>query len=347
MVHVIFSGILVDMATDVESGGGQDISASLFRDLKLKRRRLQDLLAVDSETDGSGNGTGIEADLQSNTSTESSESGYVSQWDISSVNGRDQQKTDFQDVQEKEVKMGAAGNLLFMPPPYRNDLAKGMHIGFAYIGVPPTGGEAVGENNPESFGSEFIQNSLKMGLVPMLAPISGFLPMTSMGLTGMSVTNEQNSKAGIQPLFLTTMPGGFVFTSKGPVPVMSTGYPAKESKTCNKRDQKQSFSMSGTDDDVDSRVSSEPPYKKHMAKENETEFINHYTNGSFVYLGHMPGKAQDRQKVDSQVNQTADKTGDLSDMLSSMAYYNSQPMTCGICQDKATGLHYGIITCEG
>jgi hypothetical protein len=22
-------------------------------------------------------------------------------------------------------------------------------------------------------------------------------------------------------------------------------------------------------------------------------------------------------------------------------------MTCGICNDKATGLHYGIITCEG
>lgn len=24
-----------------------------------------------------------------------------------------------------------------------------------------------------------------------------------------------------------------------------------------------------------------------------------------------------------------------------------QPMVCMICEDKATGLHYGIITCEG
>jgi nuclear receptor subfamily 6 group A len=24
-----------------------------------------------------------------------------------------------------------------------------------------------------------------------------------------------------------------------------------------------------------------------------------------------------------------------------------QPMICMICEDKATGLHYGIITCEG
>ena len=339
------------MATDIESDGGQDITeASLFRDLKLKRRRLQDLLAVDSEADVSGSRTsnGIETDLQSNISAESLESGYGSQSDISSVNGRDQQKTLYQDGQEKEIKMGAASNLLYMPPPYRNDQANGMHIGMAYIGVaPPSGGEGAGENNQEGFGSQFIQNSLKMGLVPMLAPISGLLPMTSMGLPGMSTTNKQAATAAIQPLFFTTMPGGFVFTSMGPVPVVSPGQQTKESSVGNKRVQKQSFCMSGTDDDVDSRASSEPPYKKHMTKENETEFIDHYTNGSFVYLGHTPDKAQDGQKVDGQGNQKGDKTGDLSDMLSSMAYYNSQPMTCGICHDKATGLHYGIITCEG
>lgn len=26
---------------------------------------------------------------------------------------------------------------------------------------------------------------------------------------------------------------------------------------------------------------------------------------------------------------------------------DDQPMICMICEDKATGLHYGIITCEG
>ena len=26
---------------------------------------------------------------------------------------------------------------------------------------------------------------------------------------------------------------------------------------------------------------------------------------------------------------------------------DEQPMICMICEDKATGLHYGIITCEG
>ena len=342
------------MATDVESDGGQEITeASLFRDLKLKRRRLQDLLAVDSEVDGSSSGTssGIETDLQSNSSTESVESGYGSQSDLNSVNGRDQQKTTDQDDTEKDIKMGASSNLLFMPPPYRNDQTNGMHIGVAYIGVAPNrAAEGTGENNVEGFGSEFIQNSLKMGLVPMLAPISGLLPMTSMGLTGMSDTNKQTTTAGIQPLFFTTMPGGFVFTSMGPVPVMSTGQQQQTKESCvgNKRDMKQSFCMSGTDDDVDSRASSEPPYKKHKTKENESEFIDHYTNGSFIYLGHLPGKAaQEGQKVNGQGNQKEDNSGDLSEMLSSMAYYNSQPMTCGICQDKATGLHYGIITCEG
>lgn len=26
---------------------------------------------------------------------------------------------------------------------------------------------------------------------------------------------------------------------------------------------------------------------------------------------------------------------------------DEQPLVCMICEDKATGLHYGIITCEG
>ena len=26
---------------------------------------------------------------------------------------------------------------------------------------------------------------------------------------------------------------------------------------------------------------------------------------------------------------------------------DEEPLICNICEDKATGLHYGIITCEG
>ena len=342
----IFWFQITEMAAEVENDSLQHVTkASLFRDLKLKRRRLQDLLAVDGETDGNRSSSTIEADLQSNTSAESSESGYGSQSDVGSVIGRDSQKTeDFPDTQEKEEKVGASGNMLFMPPPYGNEFVNGMHLGVAYVGLPPTlGGEEENGHEKLGIGSQFLQNSLKMGLVPMFAPVSDLLPMTSMGLSGL--TSAQNTKA--QPLFLTTMPGGFVITSMGPVPVMSTGYTAKQGKTCNKRDHQHSVNLSGTDDDVDSKASSEPPIKKHMTKENETEFINHYTNGSFVYLGHMPGASQNERKSGEQTEQQEDNNGDLSDLMSSMAYYNSQPMTCGICNDKATGLHYGIITCEG
>lgn len=336
----------LDMAAEVESDSPNNVTkASLFRDLKLKRRRLQDLLAVDGETDVNGKSCPIEADLQSNTSAESSESGYASQSDVGSIFGKESQKVDdFQDAQEKKDRVGASGNVLLMPPPYGNDMANGMHIGVAYVGVSPTlGGEDEEKDaqNKLSMESQFLQNSIKMGLVPMLAPISGLLPMTSMGLTGLST--PQTSKAGVQPLFLTTMPGGFVFTSMGPVPVMSTGYSPKQGKTCSKRDYK----YFANDDDTDSKASSEPPYKKHMTKENETEFINHYTNGTFIYHGHTPGASSNGQTSDEQKDQREDNNGDVSNLISSMAYYNSQPMTCGICNDKATGLHYGIITCEG
>ena len=327
------------MAAVVESG----VKASLFQDLKLKRRRLQDLLAVDSETYANGTSCAIEADLQSNTSAESSESGYGSQSDFGSVTGRETRKTE--DFHEKEEKFGATGNMLYTPPPYRNDLVNEMHLGVAYLGLPPGLCEN-GENGNETLGSgsQFLQNSLKMGLVPMFAPISGLLPMTSMGFSGLSSSCAQNTKA--QPLFLTTMPRGFVVTSKGPVPVAPSGGTPQQGSANNKRAYQKSASFSGTDDDVESRASSEPPFKKHMTKENETEFINHYTNGAFVYLGHMPTANQNEHKLEEKT-ELKDTNGDLSNLVSSMAYYNSQPMTCAICHDKATGLHYGIITCEG
>ena len=41
---------------------------------------------------------------------------------------------------------------------------------------------------------------------------------------------------------------------------------------------------------------------KDMPKENETEFINHYTNGAFVYLGHMPTANQNEQNLEEKTD---------------------------------------------
>ena len=320
------------MAAVVEN----DTKTNLFQDLKLKRRRLQDLLAVNSETYRNGSSCAEEADLQSNTSAKSSENRYGSQ----SVAGRETRKTE--DFCEKEKKIRATCNKLYTPPPYRNYPVNGMYLGQAHVGLPP-GPSDNGENGKETLGlgSQFLQNFLKIGLVPMFAPISGLLPMASMGLSGLSSSCAQNTK--VQPLFLTTMPRGYVVTSTGPVPVAPSGGTPQQGSANNKRAYQNCACFLGTDDDVESRASSKSPFKKPMTK---TEFINHYTNGAFVYLGHMPTANQNEPKLEEKT-EMKDTNGDLSDLVSSMAYYNSQPMTCAICQDNASGRYYGVITCEG
>ena len=197
----------------------------------------------------------LEADLQSNTSAESSENGYGSQM----VAGRETRKTE--DFCGKEKKIRATGTMLYTPPPYRNDLANGMYLGVAYGGLQPGLCEN-GENGGKEtlgLGSKFLQNSLKMGLVPMSAPISGLLPMARMGLSGLSSSCAQNTKA--KPLFLTTMPGGFVVTSTGPVPVAPPGSTPQQGSANNKRAYQNSASFSEIDYDVESRASPEPPFR--------------------------------------------------------------------------------------
>ena len=297
------------MAAVVENGA----KASLFQDLKLKRRRLQDILSVNSETYRNGSSCVVEADRQSNTSAESSENGYGSQgvagrearktedffekekkiratgsmlytpppyrndleadlqsntsaesyengYGSQSFAGRETRKTE--DFCEKEKKIRATGTMLYTPPPYRNDRVNGMYLGVAYVGLPPglcENGENGGKET-HGFGSQFLQNSLRIGLVPMPAPMSGLLPMASMGLSGLSSYCAQKTNA--QPLFLTTMPGGFVVTSTGPVPVAPSEGTPHQASANNKRAYQNSAGFPGTDDDGEFRASSEPPFNR-------------------------------------------------------------------------------------
>ena len=51
------------------------------------------------------------------------------------------------------------------------------------------------------------------------------------------------------------------------------------------------------------------------------------TNGHSARIGHQTALTNGNGAVDEEEDDT--------------------PMICMICEDKATGLHYGIITCEG
>lgn len=81
------------------------------------------------------------------------------------------------------------------------------------------------------------------------------------------------------------------------------------------------------------------PKKEDSRLEKDTEFISHYTNGSFVYRGHLaenPHNVKPRDEISSLTESMKQEDSD-----------GEEPMVCAICNDKATGLHYGIITCEG
>lgn len=87
-----------------------------------------------------------------------------------------------------------------------------------------------------------------------------------------------------------------------------------------------------------------PPMKKDEVSsrlEKDTEFISHYTNGAFVYRGHLaenPHNMKPKQEAGATM---------LSDGMKHEESDGDEQMVCAICSDKATGLHYGIITCEG
>ena len=292
-----------------------------FLDFKLKRRRLSEIV---------GTGIGSARDLD-NQSTMSSESGYGSQTDRNSE-GKCSSKEPFEDGSESEIPDLAATNEdkkaetnneetvtaqthnLHLPPPYFSENPN-FHIGVAYVSFDPNS-KTTNDNG----------DGLKVGLIPVM---DGMLPFTLKGLSGI---RNQNFPEGTQPLFMTSMPGGFVMTNSGPSMVM-----AGQKVPCAPESvQKHKLAE-------ESRKTCQS--KKVVTKESESEFIDHYTNGLFEYLGHRAGlksKEAEKKKAEQQYGENTSSAQETS-----TKYDNIYPMVCGICNDKATGLHYGIITCEG
>ncbi|KAK3591439.1 hypothetical protein CHS0354_033438 [Potamilus streckersoni] len=304
---------------------GVDVqNISLFQDLKLKRRRVKDLLASVTVTNDivcTKSYSEADSDRHSDNSSESGESGYISFASSSS----------FLEKGRKGIKenalIKAESNALILPPPFHGQIEgvpNTMHVGVAYLGIP----DGQSGNAPNG-----IQNldTVKMGLMPVVTSISESIPMNGMASIPLS-TMVGKMGSGLQPVFFTTMPSGFIMTSSGPVPVMkSTVISNKDIKT-NEKTQQQNVSTPSVICRQDS-FSEEDQQKK---RELEADFIEHYTNGTFMYHGHI-------------TFQPPISTTSKSPMVGINTEERCQlePMVCAICNDKATGLHYGIITCEG
>lgn len=333
---------MTDQILDSSVKNGSKGGGASFLDFKLKRRRISDIM------NGAIGDNQIESDVQSNTS---SESGYVSQIDsFPSVNEKSASPKDSisEDGSENELVSGRLGSVetkqdvpavsamshcnagLFLPPPYYSSNAENMRIGVAYVSFPTEPG-----TEPDKQDSK-----LKMGLLPMMTPMHGFFPLSVNGLSGISL--PQDLPKGVQPLFVTTMPNGFIMTSSGPVALntnVNNHYKGPQHTACKARPS------------TDSEKSG-PSSKKIVTKETESEFIEHYTNGAFEYLGRLGGlKSENQSECDETVSLASTDiqsvTTEESVRVPTPTYDDKYPMVCGICNDKATGLHYGIITCEG
>lgn len=351
-IHDI-SFFLQKMASVLESNGSKSGSPG-FLDFKLKRKRLCEILTC------SPHRVQIESDVQSNSS---SESGYVSLTDgnhgdkgegsnsapekqespkFNESDGCAENRDSCRDnlkpeevkdkkVSGEEMNVPKCSSALFLPPPYYSNNSEKMHIGVAYVSI-PNSGDSQSENSDKN-------NRFKMGLVPVMSPMSGFIPLALNGLSSVSLPQELPN--GIQPVFMTTMPNGFIMTSSGPVSLNTAV--ASPHKVQNDGKQRSGSTCSSD--------RSGPSSKKVQTKETESEFIEHYTNGSFVYLGHLGGSKHKLKNGSdnsgSGCNAGSERAHGEPAVAPAQTYDNKYPMVCGICNDKATGLHYGIITCEG
>lgn len=154
------------------------------------------------------------------------------------------------------------------------------------------------------------------------------------------------------------------------VPVTSTGSPVFHSSIYNTQTKSvlsralTSYNPCKTNGRGDSLMgyassSSRAPY--HPRRENSNVGFTRYyppTNGltnsdskPMVNIGtSSPGHTRiaDSQALNLTVsNSIVRKNEVIAPSTGDEEYEDAQPMVCMICEDKATGLHYGIITCEG
>ena len=79
--------------------------------------------------------------------------------------------------------------------------------------------------------------------------------------------------------------------------------------------------------------------------------VSNASNGTATSLLHINGNNGSLNDHSGQLSPTSSNGSSHGGSASGSSSLNtngdSQPMICMICEDKATGLHYGIITCEG
>ncbi|XP_033731929.1 uncharacterized protein LOC117321577 [Pecten maximus] len=341
------------MTTDREIPDRMVQKSSLFQKLKLKKHRVRRLMgSVDSAMESDDVVSSFESsefDLTSqHSSSDEGDSGYGSTRDRRRKLVKTHQKCDIKasTTSVKDARKEHAPKSKQAPP-----------FGFAYYGITPDMISGQNVSHPES---EADQRHANVGFIPVLTHMFPQYP-GSVGNTvdtESSGQNEPPNTSGIKPVILTQFPPTFIMTAKGPVPIISNcgpgGFPQFPMLNMNHSEQKkteqfvqmvtpnQLAGMQVSQGQCENQSQTDDTYTQKEQLKTKTQdysFIEHYTNGSFVYKGIL-------KKGDCMTSEN-----DPFPMATvSQACPNDEQeeqLVCAICNDRATGLHYGIITCEG
>ncbi|CAL1545416.1 unnamed protein product, partial [Lymnaea stagnalis] len=358
-------------------------TAGLFQDLKLKRKRVRDIL---NESDAILPGQLVftklpECDQQSNLSPGSADSAYVSDRTSDLDSGPPMKKSrqavneEEEETREKYIKAdvhSAIGSPQQPSPAAVVSLSKcssSLSTSLTITSSPSSSITSVSQSNNQDLKSvtsvSTPPHSCKSGSPtsnPMILSCpQGYLMQLAGGFTahpngGMKLIPMMAiSTAGVfqsvsTPMFITTTANGYFVsgTSNSPFtcsPSLIT-YPTLDGpKTVNaedvlKLDKPQIAIPNGSGYTTLNMPSPKfkHPKKEESRLEKDTEFISHYTNGAFVYRGHLAENPHNLKSRDGTSFAENVKCEDSD---------GEEPLVCAICNDRATGLHYGIITCEG
>ena len=183
------------------------------------------------------------------------------------------------------------------------------------------------------------------------------------GNTAFSCTEQ--SVQSVKPFIYSNVPLQFVMTSTGIMckpeerPIYQTAQNVKTMSSVNKSGYQitSNIASSGvsTNPFTSSNTSPTPStISSHSNSQDhedalEHEFINHYTRGQFQYKGFMTDlkEAEEELKTKPKYNKSDESWMDNYLNPHRVSPEKERSVVCAICNDHATGLHYGIITCEG
>lgn len=310
---------MTDLCVDIDKPppDEQQWDPSLFQNLKLKRKRLNDLMAVESYHSGSY--------------SEGTDSGYTS----SDCFGVDF-STNSHDIKQKCFKLPSqnyrkAVNL------ESSNCTKDLHS-IDNDSVLSARRVSLGSSKEFPTTEEASTNkTLQDGLPVSLSYVPGLfitnlpadmkngiqLSHCPVAITASNTGNSHILKNS--DIFFPKLPKGYVLAM---VPENSTTGPPEIQSNSPKSTKHLLVEK------LNEKVKQEQIVEGCEEKKQDYSFIHHYINGEFEYSGVLKGITEVKTSNSLKEQQTDDNSENEREL-------------CAICNDKATGLHYGIITCEG